>query len=739
MREILYEFFKNNPKPHGLNEILRRFKLEKREAKRLLGAMVEEGLLDKVGSAYRLAERAVGPISLHRDGYGFVRVEGGKDLFIPPGYTLDAWPGDLVEARPMTEGKNGRPWGVVERILKRARTHLVGSLDFRKGYALLLPDEAGVPPLRLHPEGLEGLLPGARLLVRVEYGPRPYGVVERFLGQTETPEVETEAVIAKHGLRAEFPPEVLKEAEAIPWEIPEQEILRRMDFRGLRVFTIDGVDAKDFDDAIHIEKARTGYRVGVHIADVAHYVAEGSALDREAYLRGTSVYLPGRVLPMLPERLSNGVCSLRPGEDRLVLSVIFDLTEKGEVRRYQIREGVIRSVARLTYTEVEAFAEGSGLAEEHAFLAEDLALLLSLTARLKEKRLQGGALDFAFPEVKVEIDEEGTLHLLPQEEPRARSLIEELMLLANRTVAEHLSARGVPALFRVHEDPMAEAYEKLRQALSRLGYALPPTPSSKALQEVLQASRGRPEAQVVATLLLRSLRLARYAPENLGHFGLALEHYLHFTSPIRRYPDLVVHRVVKALLARRLSQRRREVWAEAFKKVAEHASERERTAEAAERELTKYHMARWAERHVGERFSGTVSGVTSFGAFVTLKNGVEGLVRLEQLGPYAYSEEALALLGPRGARIRLGDPMEVVILGANPRARQVDLAPYREEPKKAKQEEKMARKVVGPPEGKVKQDRPEKVTVHRMYFGEWTGSKEPSGLPSPKRRRSRRR
>lgn len=736
MHEILYEFFKNNPRPHGLNEIVRRFKLEKREAKRLLRGMVEGGLLEKVGSAYRLSQRVVGPISLHRDGYGFVRMEGGKDLFIPPGYTQDAWPGDLVEARPMPPGRDGRPWGVVERILKRARTHLVGSLDFRKGYALLLPDEAGVPPLRLRPEGLGNLPPGARLLVRVEYDPRPYGVVERSLGQGEAPETETEAVIAKYGLRADFPPEVLEEAEAIPLEIPEEELHLRADFRSLRVFTIDGVDAKDFDDAIHIERTRTGYRVGVHIADVAHYVAEGSPLDREAYLRGTSVYLPGRVLPMLPERLSNGVCSLKPGEDRLVLSVLFDLTKEGELRRYQIRQGVIRSVARLTYTEVEAFAEGFGLPEEHAFLAEDLRLLLDLTAKLKEKRLEAGALDFAFPEVKVEIDEEGSLHLLPQEEPRARSLIEELMLLANRTVAEHLVRRGVPALFRVHEDPLADAYEKLRQALSRLGYTLPRTPSSKALQGVLLASRGRPEAQVVASLVLRSLRLARYAPENLGHFGLALEHYLHFTSPIRRYPDLLVHRVVKALLSRRLSQKSKEAWAEAFKEAAEHASERERAAERAERELTKYYMARWAELHVGERFSGTVSGVTGFGAFVTLKNGVEGLVRLEHLGPYTYSEEALALLGPKGRRIRLGDPMEVVILGANPRARQIDFAPYRE------REEKMARKVVGPPEVKERPERPEKVTVQRIYFGQWGGKEPPVGEstgPGPRKRRPRRR
>ncbi len=418
----------------------------------------------------------------------------------------------------------------------------------------------------------------------------------------------------------------MREAEAIPLQIPEEELRRREDFRGLKVFTIDGVDAKDFDDAIHVERLPKGYRIGVHIADVSHYVKEGSLLDQEAFLRGTSVYLPGRVLPMLPERLSNGVCSLKPGEDRLVLSVLVDLTEDLKVKRVRFAEGVIRSVARLTYTEVEAFAEGFGLPEEHAFLAEDLSLLLELTQRMRKKRLEQGALDFSFPEVKVEV-EEGVLHLIPQAEPRARSLIEELMLLANRLVAEHLVRKGLPALYRVHEEPLEEAYEKLRLALARLGYTLPEKVSSKALQRVLLEAKGRPEEPVVAGLVLRSLRLARYAAENLGHFGLAMEHYLHFTSPIRRYPDLVVHRVLRAALRRTLTERRKERWVKEFPAIADHASEMERKAEAAERELTKYYMAKWAELHLGERFLGKVTGVASFGAFVTLKNGVEGLVR----------------------------------------------------------------------------------------------------------------
>ena len=744
MQETLLEFFKKTGRPHRLEEILHRFGLAKREAKAYLRALVREGLLEKRGSQYCLPGRVQGPLSLHRDGYGFVRLPQG-DLFVPPGYTGNAWPGDLVEARLMPPGRDGRPWGAVERVLKRAREQVVGRLDFRKGYAVLLPDEPGLPELRLLPEELEGLRRGSRIVARVHYGKRPYGVFLEYLGEGDAPETETEAVIAKYGLRAAFPEEVLKEAEAIPLAIPEEELKRREDFRNLRVFTIDGVDAKDFDDAIHIERLPKGFRVGIHIADVAHYVKEGSLLDQEAFQRGTSVYLPGRVLPMLPERLSNGVCSLKPQEDRLVLSVLVDLSEDLRVKRVRFAEGVIRSVARLTYPEVEAFAEGSGLPEEHAFLAEDLSLLLELTQRMRAKRMEQGALDFSFPEVKVEV-EEGALHLLPQAEPKARSLIEELMLLANRLVAEYLVRRGLPALYRVHEEPLEEAYGKLRLALARLGYTLPEGVSSRALQRVLLEAKGRPEEPVVANLVLRSLRLARYAAENLGHFGLAMEHYLHFTSPIRRYPDLVVHRVLKAALRRALTERRKERWLMELPAVAEHASEMERKAEAAERELTKYYMARWAEMHLGERFRGRVTGVAGFGAFVTLGNGVEGLVRLEALGPYAFSEEALALLGPQGQRIRLGDEMEVVIASANPRLRQIDLVPYVEEAsarsktKKGQGKEVDMRKVVGPPKDKARDTRPERATVHTVYFGEWhpkEGREE--NRPGPGRARRKRR
>jgi ribonuclease R len=720
----ILELFRKHPKkPHSLREILRSLRLDKPEAKEALELLVAEGKVIETGRRlYQLPEAQTrkgfeGRLQAHPSGFAFVIPLDANlpDLFIPKGYLGGAWHGDRVRAESRPPGRDRRPWGLVTAVLERAHHRLTGRLFFRKGYALLNPDDARFPDLKLKPEGLEGLEPGARIAVRVQYPPgktapaEPYGEFQTFLGLEDTPEVETEAVIAKYELLTEFSPEALEQAERVA-RIEPADLESRSDFRGLRVFTIDGPDAKDFDDAVHVEKLTNGnFRVGIHIADVSHYVQEFSPLDQDAYARATSAYLPGRVLPMLPERLSNGICSLKPGEDRLVLSVLAELTPKGKVKEYKFHQGVIRSAARLTYPQVEALAEaweaggypqgargdaapGSGKEEALAGLAlnplsdsareaigADLKTLLDLTQTLKKRRLEEGALDFSFTEVKVEVGEEGDLHLIPQQEPRARSLIEELMLLANRIVARHLAERGVPALFRVHEDPSEAALNKLVAALEKLGYRLEGgEPSPKALQAILNQVEGKPEAPVVSTLLLRSLRLARYAAENLGHFGLAAEHYLHFTSPIRRYPDLVVHRVLKTLLRRRVTDKLKAEWAARFPKLAEHTSERERAAESAERELTKYYQCRWAEGHLGQTFSGLVSGVTNFGVFVTIAGGVEGMIRLGALEDdhYHYYEDLLALEGVRTKRrIRIGDTLEVRIQAANPAARQIDLVP----------------------------------------------------------------
>ncbi|MDT7919039.1 MAG: ribonuclease R, partial [Meiothermus sp.] len=820
--EQIYEHLKKHPKKRfSLRELVRSLRLDKEQAKEALDLLVVEGkVVEPRRKLYQLPEALAqkgleGRLQAHAAGFAFVIPANPDlpDLYIPKGHTGGAWHGDRVRAEPRPPGRDGKPWGVVVEVLERAHHQVVGRLYFKQGFAWLKPDDARLPALKLKPEGLEGLESGARLVVRVTYPSgrkpqEPYGEFAGYLGQGDSPEVEAEAIIAKYELRSVFPPEALQEAQKIA-HLDAKEVERREDFRALRVFTIDGADAKDFDDAIHIEQLPNGnYRVGIHIADVSHYVREFSPLDHEAYARATSVYLPGRVLPMLPEQLSNGICSLKPYEDRLVISVLVELTPKGKVKDYRFAEGVIRSVARLTYTEVEAFAEGLKHPEQaqvlppdwNPGLEEDLKLLLRLTQTLKARRLEEGALDFRFTEVKVEVDEDGSLHLIPQKEPRARSLIEELMLLANRVVAKHLAERDIPTLFRVHEDPSEEAYNKLVAALGKLGYSLPGGElSPKALQSILKQAEGRPEEPVVSTLLLRSLRLARYAAENLGHFGLAAEHYLHFTSPIRRYPDLVVHRVLRTLLQRRITQARKEEWSQRFPKIAEHTSERERAAENAERELTKYYQCLWALRHRGETFRGTVSGVTGFGVFVSLENGVEGMIRLGALEDdhYQYIEDLLALEGLRTKRrIRIGDEMEVKIEGANPSARQIDLVPTEKfyqsetppEPPKQEQSKKRrrgkrgkgtkpaaqepkaaatarparkivatepkspaphtrarSRRVVGPPDERRGFQKPVRVNAQKIYFGSWgeapSASPQPGGekASSSKRKRRRRR
>lgn len=801
----ILDLFKKHPKkPHSLREITRNLRLEKPEAREALELLVAEGkVMETSRHLYQLPEAQTrkgfeGRLQGHPSGFAFVIPADTNlpDLFIPKGYLGGAWHGDTVRAESKPPGRDRRPWGVVTAIVGRAHHRVTGRLFFRKAFAMLDPDDARLPDLTLVPDGLEGLEAGARISVTVHYpepkkkGPtEPYGELQAFLGQEDTPEVETEAMIAKYELLPVFSDEALKEAEQVA-RLEPADLENRTDFRNLRVFTIDGEDAKDFDDAIHVEKLENGnYSVGIHIADVSHYVREFTPLDQDAYARATSVYLPGRVLPMLPERLSNGICSLKPGEDRLVLSVVAELTSKGKVKGYKFHEGVIRSAARLTYPQVEILADGGEMPEGSRFLEPDLKLLLDLTATLKKRRLEEGALDFSFTEVKVEVGEEGDLHLIPQQEPKARSLIEELMLLANRIVARHLAERGIPALFRVHEDPSEAALNKLVGALGKLGYSLEGgEPSPKALQAIIKKAEGKPEAPVVSTLLLRSLRLARYAAENLGHFGLAAEHYLHFTSPIRRYPDLVVHRVLRTLLRRRITDKLKADWAGRFPKLAEHTSERERAAESAERELTKYYQCVWAEERIGQVFPGTVSGVTNFGVFVTIPGGVEGMIRLGSLEDdhYTYYEDLLALEGQRTKRrIRIGDGLEVQIQSANPAARQIDMGvteefyegqtqtpdakrktperdsvgaaglspgavpPPNDKGKKprGKKDQKAVSdtrggafpgksrgaRVVGPPDKKRGFDKPVRATVRKIYFGAW----EPEAEEHPKVEKSK--
>jgi ribonuclease R len=693
-KEKLYSFFKDNPqRPWHVQDLQKHLKVSQRGYLRQLTAeLVDEGRLIKTRrNTYGLPQEMnllLGRLQIASGGYGFVvpEKEGEKDLYIPLDRLMGAWDGDRVVARPNPlRRENGKPSGEVVRILERKHERIVGTLEYSRGYAMLRPDSPRIRErISLTPATVGQLEAGTRIVGKLVWPETSgekylYADVEEILGDGDNPEIETRAVIIKYDLRDEFNPETLKEAGAFKLEINK----KRLDLRNVNVFTIDGTDAKDFDDAISVERVGRGkamlLRVGVHIADVSHYVQEGSHLDREAKERATSVYLPGHVLPMLPETLSNGLCSLVEGQPRLTISVFVEMTMDAQVKKVEFKESVIQSAARLTYDEVQAFVDGKSLPKGRKKLERDLKTLIALSQTLRQQRMNQGALDFDFSEAKVDVDNDGVLHLTPIKSNQARQLIEELMLLANRLVATELSKKDIPALYRIHEDPSSDKLQSLHKALNKFGYALDwENATSQDLQAVLKQVAGKPEATIINTLLLRSLRQARYSPENLGHFGLAFEHYLHFTSPIRRYPDLVVHRILRLLMQRKLSPEVKERLSHDLPQVAEHTSERERNAEEAERDLTRYYHARWAKEHVGERFNGSISGVTNFGVFVALPNGAEGLIHVSQLEDdyYMFLEDSLMLLGKHTRRkFRMGEKLEVKIIASSPVQRQIDLLP----------------------------------------------------------------
>lgn len=701
-KEMIFSFFEQNPeKPWHLQDLQKRLNLKHRTPLRhALNELVDEGrLVRNRRRSYGLPQEMnliMGRLQVTAGGYGFVIPERKpdepkeEDLFIPADQLAGAWDGDRVAARLNTYKRNdNKRSGEIIRIISRKHDLLVGTLEYSKGYAILRPDSAKLRErILLLPDTVGKLEPGKRIVVKMQWPEetdesQPFGEVTEVLGDGDDPEIETKAVIIKYDLKDSFSKETLEEANAVPPSVTGDMYEGRTNLLKVPTFTIDGEDAKDFDDALSLERLdqkRDGLlRIGIHIADVSYYVAEGTSLDKEAKERSTSVYLPGQVLPMLPEALSNGICSLIEGEARLALSVMVDLTRQGDVVSVKFKETVIKSDARLTYEQVQAFSEGERLPHGKRKLERDIKLLIGLTQQLREARFSNGALDFNFTEAKVDVDDEGDLKVVPIRSNVARQLVEELMLLANRLVAKELSNKKIPALFRVHEDPSEEKIEVLQRALGRLGYKVDPTKTgAKDLQDMLKQVAGKPEAQLVSNLLLRSMKQARYSPEDLGHFGLAFDHYLHFTSPIRRYPDLVVHRVVRALLQHRLSPTLKERMRTDFPELGEFTSTRERVAEDAERDLTKYYHAKWAAEFIGQQFTAVISGVTNFGIFVSLPNGVEGRIHVSQLDDdyYMFIEDAMMMLGKNTRRtFKMGEKLDVRILASQPVQRQIDLLP----------------------------------------------------------------
>lgn len=656
--------------------------------KRLLREMEEAGEIYRARKGrYALPERInliVGELQTTRAGHGFV-LSGGeeRDLFVPASRLLNAFEGDRVVARVERRPRGKNPEGSIVKVLERARHQVVGLYHRSGRYGFVVPEDPKLHRDVFVPPGSDGGAGEGEVVVAriVDWGGpqlNPVGEVSDVLGAPGKPGVDILAIVHDHELPPEFPTETLREAERLAEGGLDESALRgRRDLRDLLAFTIDPVDAKDHDDAVSMERLEEGrWRVGIHIADVSHFVEEGSPLDLEALQRGTSVYLVDRVLPMLPHALSGDLCSLRPDEDRLTLSLFLDLDADGRVLAEDYAAAVIRSRHRLSYEHAQEIIEGRG--EADASLKRALRDLHGLTQRLRTRRLERGGLDFDLPEARIVLNAAGEpTHVQEILRLESHQLIEELMLLANQTVARRAREMRIPFIYRVHEAPDPARVEELREFIQGLGLSLAKNAhrSSKAFQNLLRSAEGRPEEDMLSMLILRGMKQARYSAEKVGHFGLGIDAYTHFTSPIRRYPDLVVHRLVRQAFLQ--GERIPEELEERLATVSELASVRERRAVDAERESVEVKKLEFMERHVGDAFPGIVSGVTSYGLFVLLDDVLtEGLVHVSSIEDdyYHFEEELHALVGEsHGRRFRLGDRVKVRVVSVDRPARQLDL------------------------------------------------------------------
>lgn len=632
----------------------------------------------------------VGKLVSHKKGFGFVESdeEYTQDLFIPADSLNGAMHNDRVIAEittPATDEK--RAEGRIIKVVERAITDVVGTFQESKNFGFVLPDNKKFnKDIFIPKKFFNGARGNDKVVCRITQWPtedrKPEGKIIEILGQKGDRYVEIASVIREHGLPEEFPKKVLDEAEKVAIEIPQEEIDRRLDLRDLNIFTIDGEDAKDLDDAVSIEVLDNGnYKLGVHIADVTHYVKEKSKLDKEALKRATSVYLVDKVIPMLPKTLSNGVCSLNPFEDKLTLSVFMEINHKGDVVKHDIKETIINSKARMTYTEVSDILEKDDekLKKTFAKVADDFFTAEKLARILMKRREKRGAIDFDFPEAKIILNNDGDVVDIVQYERRiSNRIIEEFMLITNETVAEHFFWLNMPFVYRVHETPAHEKIETLNKFISTFGYVIKGDLESvhpKALQGIIEQIHGKTEEKAISTIMLRSLKQARYSPECVGHFGLAAQYYSHFTSPIRRYPDLQIHRIIKEFLNGKISQKRQDQLAQIVDYASTQSSEREREAELAERDVKDIYKARYMEDRVGEEFVGIVSSVTSFGMFIELDNTVEGLVRLADMSDdyYIFDENTFTILGERTKKMyRIGDVVKIKVEKVNVDFKEID-------------------------------------------------------------------
>ena len=668
-------------------------KEDRPELNRILNELLAEGKLSitkkgKFVKAKKSDKELIGTFISHPKGFGFVEIDGREeDLYIPENCINGAFHKDTVKVALLSGHGGKRQEAQVIEIIARGMKHIVGTFDkTNKNFGFVVADNAKIcDDIFVPVERSKGAVSGHKVVCEItDYGKnnrKPEGKIIEILGHANDPGVDIMSIVKGYELPIAFSEKIMKQVERVANEVSEADMAGRRDLRNLQMVTIDGEDAKDLDDAVSLIKDGEVYQLGVHIADVTNYVQENSALDWEAKDRGTSVYLVDRVIPMLPHKLSNGICSLNAGENRLALSCLMTIDQKGEVISHEIVESVIKVDRRMSYTSVKKILEDKDEAEckEYETLVPMFELMRELAAILREKRKKRGSIDFDFPETKIILDKDGhPIDIKPYDRNVATKIIEDFMLIANETVAQHFYWLELPFVYRTHDTPDPEKIAKLSTFIRNFGYLLKSKQEEihpKELQKLLANAEDTPEEALISRLTLRSMKQAKYTIDCTGHFGLACQYYCHFTSPIRRYPDLQIHRIIKEQLRGKLNENRIEHYHEILPEVTKHSSEMERRADEAERETDKLKKVEYMEERIGNIYEGVISSITSWGVYVELPNTIEGMIHVSMLpGDYFYyDEESYEMVGQAtGLRYQLGQKLTVKVNAVNKISRNID-------------------------------------------------------------------
>lgn len=712
MQQLISDFFKESgTRPLSVEELQAELNIS--DADEFKKLVISLNHLEDMGELVRTRKNRFGlpekmnlirgKIQMHKKGFAFLIPDDEEqtDIYIHHSDLASAMNNDKVLVR-LEKGGTGdqRPEGTVIRILERAVHQVVGTFEDNHSFGFVIADDKRIPnDIFIPQERMHGAFTGHKVIAQITEYPEgrksAEGEIIKILGHENDPGIDIISIIHKHGIPIEFPDEVVKQASIVSDEVAEHEIEERRDLRDEVIVTIDGADAKDLDDAIQVKRLENGnYKLGVYIADVSYYIDQDSPMDEEALERGTSTYLVDRVIPMIPHRLSNGICSLNPNVDRLTLGCEVEVDSKGKLVNHEIFESVISSHERMTYSDVNKILvdKDEHVREKYKELVPMFEDMEQLASVLRQKRMGRGAIDFDFKEAQVLVDEDGKPEdIVIRERSIAERLIEEFMLAANETIAEHFHWLNVPFIHRIHEDPDGGKLEHFFEFLSGLGHSVKGSANEihpQTLQKVLEKVEGLPEEMIVSKLMLRSMKQAKYDPGNVGHFGLATEFYTHFTAPIRRYPDLIVHRLIRTYLINgKMDQKTMNEWKDKLPEIARHTSERERLSIDAEREVDDLKKAEFMEDKIGEEYVGVISSVTNFGLFVELENTVEGLIHVSYMTDdyYHFDERSYALIGERTGNVfRIGEEVNIRVIGVSLDERSVDFELVQDEKEKGK-------------------------------------------------------